>query len=160
MAGLIGRWAAVATWMAVIYWGSSRSTLPELISSPSWQGAFVRISLHLAEYAILATLLWLALDATPCVTKRVRVGDRRGLRPPTPWLTRFSCFLALALASSYAVFDEWHQSSVPLREADLMDLGIDVIGAVIGLGFIWVVIRCRMVEALRGRFYQDLDVGG
>ncbi len=160
MASLIGRWLAVATWMAVIYWGSSRSALPGPIASPSWQGAFVRISLHLAEYAILAPLLWLALDASRRVTARAGGWHRRDSRPPTPWLRPLSFFLALAIASSYAVFDEWHQSSVPLREADLMDLGIDVIGAVLGLGFIWVVIRCRMGKALRGRSYQDLEVGG
>ena len=40
--------------------------------------------------------------------------------------------VAAALATLYGVSDEWHQSMVAVREAALGDVGLDVVGAVLG----------------------------
>src|SRR5437667_7996983 len=72
---------------------------------------------HLAEYAILAMLLWRAL--------------REGIR----WQMKMSLlFLVAALASAiFAASDEFHQSFVPSRTASTNDVMIDNCGALIGL---------------------------
>ncbi len=44
-----------------------------------------------------------------------------------------SIILAFALALIYAASDEYHQSFVPGRGARITDVGIDSIGALIGL---------------------------
>ena len=125
MKGLINYWLPVIVWMGGIYWGSSLSVLPGPLSSSSWQAVLLRKTVHLAEYAVLATLLWCALRSTcPAQTK---------VQPATLW----SFPVAFVIALLYAVFDEWHQSLVPGREARLLDVGIDMVGVVVALGLIW-----------------------
>ena len=50
---------------------------------------------------------------------------------------------AWALAVAYGASDEWHQSFVPNRHAELRDLGSDAIGALAGVVVIgaWGIIR-------------------
>lgn len=52
---------------------------------------------------------------------------------------------AWAIASAYAATDEWHQSFVPGRSADVNDWYADAIGALIGAGgcWAWGIIRSR-----------------
>ena len=52
---------------------------------------------------------------------------------------------AWAIASAYAATDEWHQSFVPGRSADVHDWYADAIGALIGAGgcWAWGIIRSR-----------------
>jgi VanZ family protein len=45
--------------------------------------------------------------------------------------------ITLVIAVSYAGFDEWHQSFVPLREARFRDVLIDSIGALLAQVFVW-----------------------
>ncbi len=44
---------------------------------------------------------------------------------------------AVFIAVSYAGFDEWHQSFVPLREPRLRDVLIDVTGALLAQVLVW-----------------------
>jgi VanZ family protein len=46
--------------------------------------------------------------------------------------------LALAIAAGYGIFDEFHQSFVPGRSADIRDWFADVSGALIGIGVCWL----------------------
>ena len=71
---------------------------------------------HFSAYALLAVLWWLAL--------RGRV---------TP---RLALVVAFAIAAVYAGSDELHQSFSPTRHPSVVDVGIDALGAAIGL---WVV---------------------
>ncbi len=52
----------------------------------------------------------------------------------------------------YGMTDEWHQSFVPGRDADWMDLGADTMGAIIAMGFISFVnrkiIRVKILEKI------------
>jgi VanZ family protein len=45
--------------------------------------------------------------------------------------------IGLAIASAYGVTDEWHQSFVAGRSADVLDWYSDSIGAALGLGACW-----------------------
>ena len=52
---------------------------------------------------------------------------------------------AIALTTAYGASDEWHQSFVPGRTADVADLRADATGAILGTGLCWLwgIIRSR-----------------
>ena len=54
---------------------------------------------------------------------------------------------AIALTVAYGVSDEWHQSFVPGRTADLADLRADATGAFLGTAacWLWGIIRSRSI---------------
>ena len=78
-----------------------------------------------SEYAILALLILRAIKLS------LRPAARRWSWPRAG--------VALLIAAAYAATDEWHQSFVPSRTADLKDVLIDSSGALIGvmLMFFW-----------------------
>lgn len=53
--------------------------------------------------------------------------------------------LALVAAIVYGATDEWHQSFVPNRHADLGDLGADAIGALAAVVGVWA---CGIIRRL------------
>ncbi len=103
---IIVKWLPSFSWMAVIFFLSSQSGLP----GPWWKS----IVGHLAEYAILSVLLWLALTQTTRLNKT----------------TIF--IVAILLSIGYGFSDEWHQSMVPQRTPELNDLLLDFFGAMLG----------------------------
>ena len=54
---------------------------------------------------------------------------------------------AVALSVAYGATDEWHQSFVPGRTADLTDLRADATGALLGTAacWLWGIIRSRSI---------------
>jgi VanZ family protein len=139
-------WLPVLLWMSVIFSfstdaGATRHTSrfigPLLrwfhpgISDQGVRGvqSVVRKTAHLAEYGVLAVLLWRARR------KPVR-GDTQ------PWL-RSDALFALGLAVLFAVTDEWHQSFVPSRQGQLSDVLLDSCGAALGLLALWLAGRWR-----------------
>ena len=103
------RWAAVAAWMALIFFLSAQSTLPDLTSGrPDLQN----IAGHFLAYAGLVLLLLWALTGA-------------GVRHAALW--------AAAIAVLYGISDEFHQSFVPHRHPDVFDVLTDAAGAVAGL---------------------------
>jgi VanZ family protein len=104
-------WAPGIVWMTLIFYLSSRSSLPLLLPAvPTW---ILRKLGHVVEYAILAALMWRALHPT----------DR-------PRQLAISAFMITVL---YAVSDELHQMFVPGRHGTPLDVMIDAGGAIIGL---------------------------
>lgn len=51
------------------------------------------------------------------------------------------CLVSLLFCSIYGVFDEWHQSFVPGRDADVADWVADSAGAALGVLFMTYLIR-------------------
>lgn len=84
----------------------------------------IRKSAHVFEYAVLSALWWFALEA----------GEKR-VSP---------VFLALLISVVYAGLDEWHQSFVRSRTGSVLDVGVDSIGAGLGLLFFKGGKICRM----------------
>ena len=84
---------------------------------------------HLAEYAVLALLLWRAF-------RQPVKNDRR------PW-NRREAGLALVLVFLYAASDEFHQIFVPTRTAHVSDVLIDTTGGAAGLCALWMIGRWR-----------------
>lgn len=101
------RWGPVLAWAGVIYFFSSRPDLPH-IDEP-WLELVLRKSAHVAEYAIFGALLARA------------VGMRKG-----------RVAVATALAALYAAGDEWHQTFVPTRKGNPLDVALDSVAALLG----------------------------
>ncbi len=113
-----GRWryGIPVVWMALIFWLSSRPTLPA-VPEP-WLDILLKKAGHMVEYAIL-TGLWawaLAVDI-PDLRTRLRV--------------------AFVIAVLYAISDEVHQSGVPGRHARVLDVFVDATGAGLMARFLW-----------------------
>ncbi len=108
--------AAIA-WMGLIFALSHRSTLPlpKNVSITSVIG-------HFSVYFVLAILLWSVLSLFPLSTTGRYVGA---------WL----------LAVLYGISDEWHQSFIPGRHPDVLDVITDGIGAACGLLLVWWFTR-------------------
>jgi VanZ family protein len=83
----------------------------------------IRKAAHVAEFAVFSTTVFHGVRA-----------ERRGWRPEWAALT-------LLIAVAYAAFDEWHQSFVPLREARVRDVVIDVTGALLAQVVVWVYAK-------------------
>ena len=140
---LLKYWGPVVAWMAVIFSAStdalsanrtSRFIGPFLrwlnpsISAEAIQRVqfVVRKGAHIAEYAVLAMLLWRALH-----------------KPPQPTWNRRHAVVAFAIAVVYAITDEFHQSFVPSRGAHWGDVLFDSAGAALGLVAVWIVGHWR-----------------
>jgi VanZ family protein len=110
--------------MALIFVLSSQSQPLPALTERVWDKA-----LHLTGYAVLGVLLCRALRA-------------EGLMPSTAFVA------AVLLVSAYGASDEWHQSFVPLRDADVRDWVADSIGAAIGA---WVHIAWAPISGYTSR---------
>lgn len=93
----------------------------------------VRKLAHLAEYALLAILLWRAWMLRPA------------FRPPMSWTWR-EALLPFLICVGYAALDEFHQSFVPSRGAAVADVLVDACGALLGLVLLWCWHRVRLAR--------------
>lgn len=109
-------WACVIGWIAVIFFLSAQPQLPAI--NDAW-GDFQDVAGHLAAYGVLAGVLRWALAGT-------------GVRRPGLW--------ALVVAVLYGISDEFHQSFVPHRHPDVLDVLTDAVGALVVL---WLL---RLIE--------------
>ena len=135
-------WLPVFIWIAIILAGSTdifsaEHTSRYLVPFLRWLNphisphtiATIHFALrklgHLAEYAILATLLWRAL----------RSGNR--------WQMAMSILFVVAwfVCAIFAATDEFHQSFVRSRTPAAGDVMIDIVGAFIGLAICWIFAR-------------------
>ena len=98
-------WLPSFLWMSFIFYLSAQSGLP----GPAW----ISITGHIVEYGVLAALLYFALSRTTTLGHQKTV------------------ILAVILATLYGVTDEWHQSFVPGRVPDPMDLLTDFLAATV-----------------------------
>ncbi|MEY2408547.1 MAG: hypothetical protein QOF48_1217 [Verrucomicrobiota bacterium] len=139
-------WLPVVLWCAIIFGfsgdaGSSRRTsriigpllrwfIPDVSDEAVAQAQWVfRKASHMVEYAVLACLAWR--------TRRPRDG------PIQSWWRWRDAGFAWAFATVFAVSDEIHQAFVPTREARVLDVVIDAMGALMGLLAMRAWGRCR-----------------
>jgi VanZ family protein len=139
-------WLPVILWMFVIFGASAdtgsskrssrliepfvRWLVPEA-TEPVVEAVvlYVRKGAHVAEYAVLALLLWRAI--------RKPVWNR-----PRPWSNRPAAFV-IGLCFLYAVSDELHQHFVPNRQGNPYDVLIDTAGAALAVFAVWLLGKCR-----------------
>lgn len=74
--------------------------------------------LHVLVYGILGALIFRAMNASPRWHGNLRL----------------LFWTSLAAASLYGLSDEWHQSFVAHRQADVFDFVADAIGSAVGSG--------------------------
>jgi len=139
-------WLPVVIWMGMIFWGStdalsaartSRFLGPFLrwlvpgIRPETEQAvrAVIRKGGHVSEYAVLAVLL----------ARAMRIGRETGSR--RRWIVG-----AWAAATVYAMTDEFHQSFHASRQGSWIDVGIDSVGATLG-----VLLFVKGVELIERR---------
>ncbi len=117
-------YALLAAWCALVWYLSSRpdpgDTVGFLVELPDYV-------LHGAEFAAGGFLAARAFSH---------------LRAPPGWLTAI-CFCVF-----FGVLDEWHQSYVPGRCADLADVLSDGIGAVLGIALYVAAARVIATRAV------------
>jgi glycopeptide antibiotics resistance protein len=149
MKSFLKYWLPLLVWLGVIFLGStdlvsaehtSRFIVPFLLwLKPGMSPATIRLILfgirkcaHVAEYAILALLLWRALRSSS--TLRTKSAMLYG-----------AVLLACAL---FAASDEFHQSFVKSRTPSVHDVILDVAGALFGLliGAAFVQNRTKNAE--------------
>ncbi len=109
----ISHWGPVLLWAAVIF---AFSSIPSLGTGLGTWDLVLRKLAHMTEYAILGALLYRATGRAP---------------------------VALALASAYAVTDEFHQTFVSGRHGSPVDWAIDTAGAAIGVALYGYWRRAR-----------------
>lgn len=123
----VARLVPAVAWMALIFAFSHRPDLPDVGTLPD---ALTAVLGHLVAYAVLAGLVWWAVPG---------LAGRRRL------------VVAFAVAVLYGVTDEWHQSFVPGRTPDVLDLVTDAAGAAAGLALAVRLAAARAARATRRR---------
>ncbi len=120
-------WLAVLAWAGLIFYLSAQPNLT--ITHHGTLDFILRKSAHMAAFGILFFLLWLATGS---------------------WArNRAAIVLSGFLTLAYAASDEYHQSFVPGRGAEVSDVFIDFAGAVI-VAIAILIIRWRRREASGG----------
>ncbi|MCY4660532.1 MAG: VanZ family protein [Acidobacteria bacterium] len=109
--------------MAMIYAASS------VERPPSLPGGLPDVVAHAGVYAVLSML----------VLRGVVLARGTGI-------TVAAAAAAVILAIGYGVTDEWHQSFVAGRTAEVRDVAADAVGAVAGTGLAWA---CAIVLGRR-----------
>ena len=127
----------VSRWLPVVLWAGMISAFSTQYFGETYTGGFIYPALklilphaapetlvrihhairklaHLTEYAILAMLVWRAVEP----------GERRSLR---------AALLVLVACAAYASIDEAHQLVVEGRTASMLDVAIDTFGAGLGI---------------------------
>ena len=123
------RIAAVAAWMALIFFFSSQTggesaglstAVVELLApalpalDPATLGTLVRKAAHVSEFAVLGALLAWAW----------------------PRRARWPLLAPLLIGIGYAALDEVHQLFVPGRSGQVSDVLIDTVGVLIGIAVV------------------------
>ena len=143
-------WMPLLIWMALIFLGSmdvlsAEHTSRFLVPFLRWldpQITWATLNLvqtiirklgHVTEYAILAALLW------------------RALRGGTDWTWKTWILFAVVwiACAIFAASDEFHQSFVPSRTSSLLDVMIDICGALIGLAICIALASRKAVKQRR-----------
>ena len=116
-----GLWGPVVAYMALIFVLSAQAQPPLPTQITDKQG-------HSIGYFGLAVT----------VSRALAGGLARGATLPV-------AAAAWTIAGAYAATDEWHQSFVPGRSADVNDWYADAAGALVGAGACWAwgIIRAR-----------------
>jgi VanZ family protein len=105
-------WLPALVWMGLIFFLSAQPTLPGF--HERWLNKLLSNGGHFGVYAVLALLCWR-------ITRRGR------------WDGRVALAIAFVCAVLYGLSDECHQSFVPGRDPDVLDLAVDALGAAVAL---------------------------
>ena len=115
---LLVEWGPVLAWAGLIFWFSAQPNLR--IASDNSLDFVVRKAGHMFVFGVLAVLCWRAFRDAGA-----------SLAPLLAWV----------LASGYAATDEFHQAFTSGRHASPVDVGIDSLGALLGIAFVALALQ-------------------
>lgn len=116
---IIKFWLPFLVWAFVIFSFSSHPVAPS--SAIYWKDFLIKKTAHVIEYAILTILLYRALKKSEINVKKAGT-----------YSIIFTIF--------YGLTDELHQSLTPGRTPRLRDVGIDTLGSLFSICFIWYLL--------------------
>ena len=134
------RWAGpllALAWMALIW---QLSNLPSSDERASFPKGWLTNAAHAPLFGLLALWWILALPR----------------REGWPVLGRAALLAVLGAVLAYGALDEWHQSSVPGRDASVLDLATDVVGAACTL---WLAAYVGTPGASAGGTLRRIGLG-
>ena len=108
----------VALWKLSSIPGIQRPDTPALYSLFYWISPALQNTMHVPAFAALT-----------CAWRWALCSWLRG--------SKMRSASAFAITSAYGAFDEWHQSFIPGRYASLVDILLDLVGALLG---IWLAV--------------------
>ena len=121
--------AFVSTILCRIFYPGFRDLNPEAKAAILARMSLpIRKTAHAAEYAVLG-MLWLSW---------IRQRTRRKSRTGFFYLPHGAAISAWILSVMYAATDEFHQRFIPERSGEIKDVGVDALGALIGI----LVLTC------------------
>ncbi len=124
-----GRWPRWAYWLPAAGWALTIFILSAQPRLPKPPGSLSDKDAHAVAYGVLAAACLFGL-----AQGRLRA------------VTAGRAMLAAILAAVYGLTDEWHQSFVPGRDADVYDLVADAVGASAVAALAWacaILLRRR-----------------
>jgi VanZ family protein len=122
----VAAWILLAGYSGFIFWMSSG---PVSVPTPGWLPSPDKF-LHLGAYAVWGGICAVALRLTgPGIPRRLLLG------------------IAAIAGALYGLTDEFHQSFIPSRDADVLDLIADAVGSLVGA---WVAVRLSTLVGLGG----------
>jgi VanZ family protein len=126
------RRSRLSLWWPAIAWALLLFTLSSFSQLPSAPGGVTDKHEHFAGYGVLSAFVLRGLSGATLAG--VTGGTAAG---------------AAIIATAYGVTDELHQRFVPGREASLLDLAADALGAIGAAGALWAwaIIRSRRRES-------------
>jgi len=116
-------WLPPLAWMGVIYFLSAQPDLPQ--APGPWLDLVLKKAGHAAAYGVLA---WLYL----------RVLRHHSGKRGTPTALRVA---SIGLTMTYALSDEYHQTFVPGRNGNLLDVAVDGAGVCVAILLDWRLAR-------------------
>lgn len=129
-------WIPVIFWAALIFFLSSQPGLK--ISTGIWD-FLTRKPAHVFEYFIFTLLLIRAIRST-WVSKfegRIFYSSKKSVNLVNIGNNYNVLLFAFFLSLLYAVSDEFHQSTVPLREGKFSDILFDSLGILLAIVLVW-----------------------
>ena len=118
-------WLPPAIWMGLIFFFSAQPDLPH--APGPWLDLLLKKVGHAAAYGVLT---WLYLRAL----------RQRSAQANAQVVVRL---VSAGLAVVYALSDEYHQTLVPGRDGNLLDVAIDGVGACAAMLLDWRLARRR-----------------
>lgn len=125
MKRFLWHWLPPLVWMGLIFILSAQPDLPQ--APGPWLDALLKKAGHALSYGVLAWLYRRALSR--------HFGEGR-----TPVILRI---VSISLAIAYGLSDEYHQTFVPGRDGNLLDVAVDGVGACGAMLLDWWLERRR-----------------
>lgn len=129
-------WLPAICWMAIIFIFSSRQSVS--VASSFWLNFLFFKSIHIAEYAILTALYAYSIKSTFNSMKLADVA-----------------LCSATFAILYGSLDELHQTFVPTRNGQILDVLIDAIGVLSVYSIMKVYEKSPKILAPYIRFWKS-----